>query len=88
MRSSQSKEPLSPTSIPSVAPSMQPKPIPKLSTLPSLSETAVETPSLFFNQISVKRRQNPWQQVDHEPSDFSYELESDSVNDSIYLRPL
>ncbi|VDM94159.1 unnamed protein product [Onchocerca ochengi] len=88
LRSSQSKEPLSPTSIPPVAPLPTPKPTPKLSTLPSLSETAVETPSLFVNQIFVKRWHNPWQQVDHEPSDFSYELESNSVNDSIYLRPL
>ncbi|VBB30989.1 unnamed protein product [Acanthocheilonema viteae] len=53
------------------------------------SETSVEAPSsLFINQIFINRWRGPWQQVDHEPSDFSYELESDSVNDDICLQPL
>nr|CTP81147.1 Bm9497 [Brugia malayi] len=51
------------------------------------SETAVEAPPLFINQIFVSRWPDPWQQVNHEPSDFSFELESDSVND-ICLQPL
>ncbi|VDK88216.1 unnamed protein product [Litomosoides sigmodontis] len=51
-------------------------------------ETTVETPSLFMNKIFVHRLCGQWQQVDNEPSDFSYELESDSINDDIYLRPL
>uniref|UniRef100_A0AAF5PK41 Uncharacterized protein n=1 Tax=Wuchereria bancrofti TaxID=6293 RepID=A0AAF5PK41_WUCBA len=51
------------------------------------SETAIEAPSLFINKILVSRWPDPWQQVDHEPSDFSFELKSDSVND-ICLQPL
>ncbi|CAG9532270.1 unnamed protein product [Cercopithifilaria johnstoni] len=52
------------------------------------SETAVEAPSVFMNQTFVNRWHGPWQQIDYEPSDFSYELESDSINDDICLRPL
>ncbi|EFO18055.1 hypothetical protein LOAG_10444 [Loa loa] len=75
------------TPIPALLP--RPKPMPKkLSPSSSQSETAVEAPSLSINQIFVNRWRGPWQQIDHEPSDFSYELESDSVNDDICLQPL
>ncbi|MCP9262865.1 hypothetical protein DINM_006241 [Dirofilaria immitis] len=91
LKSSQilSKESISSTTPLPPALELRPKPISKkLPTLPSPSETAVEAPSPFITQIFVSRRHNPWQQVDREPSDFSYELESDSANDNIYLQPL
>ncbi|VDN81189.1 unnamed protein product [Brugia pahangi] len=82
----QSTQVPSPTPFPIVLP--RAKSISKKLAAPlTQSETAVEAPPLFINQILVSRWPDPWQQVNHEPSDFSFELESDSVND-ICLQPL
>uniref|UniRef100_A0A0R3S209 Uncharacterized protein n=1 Tax=Elaeophora elaphi TaxID=1147741 RepID=A0A0R3S209_9BILA len=87
--SSKLSKKLSTASLPSILPrpkSTSQKIPAKTSNMPS--EIAVEAPPLFINQIFVNRSHGTWQQVDHEPSDFSYELESDSVNDDICLQQL
>uniref|UniRef100_A0A915PM27 Uncharacterized protein n=1 Tax=Setaria digitata TaxID=48799 RepID=A0A915PM27_9BILA len=76
-----------PVTLPAPPPTAKPIMSKRLPEQLPVSETAVEAPSLFINQIYVSRWRNPWLQVEREPSDFSYELESDSVNDDVFLQP-